>query len=127
MLNKKIYLAIQAFFVSIFTPLLNQLCSLGKWIEEYKAIFPAISVFISYYITVFICRFIFVKSLDEVRFERSQKLMLKEIKKQLKMDISESRKQELISFRDEILTERINMKKMFLEACKEDFKNSLNE
>ncbi|QYN44485.1 hypothetical protein GYM75_06330 [Gilliamella sp. ESL0441] len=127
MLNKKIYLAIQAFFVSIITPFLNILCSLHKWIEEYKVIFPAISVFISYYVAVFICRFITLKSLEEVRVERAQKLMLKEIKKQLKMDISESRKQELISFRDEILTERINMQKMFLEACKEDFKKSLDE
>ncbi|XKM14257.1 hypothetical protein RCS94_03570 [Orbaceae bacterium ac157xtp] len=126
MLNKKAYLAFQAFLVSVFTPLLDNLCALHDWTIGYKAYSPAISVFVAYYVVVFSSRYSF-KSLEKVRYERAQTEYLKMINKQLSMDIPDEKRVELEELRDGILSKELDIYQLQLDACQNDLKKSLEE
>ncbi|MCX8665666.1 MULTISPECIES: hypothetical protein [Gilliamella] len=126
MLSKKAYLAFQAFLVSVFTPLLDNLCALHEWTIGYKTYSPAVSVFIAYYIVVFSSRYSF-KSLEKCRYEHAQTEYLEKINKQLGMDISDEKRVELEELRDDILSKELDIYQLQLNACQNDFKKSLED
>ncbi|MCX8712307.1 hypothetical protein J3U57_06145 [Gilliamella sp. B3464] len=125
MLNKKAYLAVQAILISLLTPLLNKLCSLHSWIQEYSLAIPGIAFGISYCICTFLPRFSF-KSLEQVIAENAQKSFIKKIDERLKnKELSEEKRQELIELKEDVYNKELDMYRINVDASMKELESTL--